>query len=201
MPPPPRPSLAEIDTRSRGATPDKLATLHAKLRQFPPVKRRERNGGWSISKQRIFIQTLMTCGSVAHACKAVGMSREGAYALRYAEGAEGFADAWEAALALAAQRLADAAYERVLEGEVIPHFYKGELVGERVKHDNRLLMFLLRTQYKRRFGRLSDIQGLYDGDAQLEARVSIGANLETLTADEGQSEGAANSNHKYRHKI
>jgi len=176
--------VSALDTRSRAPDPN---SLYALLRKFPPVRRRPRGDGWTIAKQRSFIHALMASGNVTAACKSVGMSRESAYLLRYAEGGEGFAEAWEAALALAAQRLADVAYERAIEGEVIPHFYKGEQVGERIKHDNRLLTFLLRTQYKRRFGRFADVQGVHCGDAQLQARVEIAANLETLREAEGGS--------------
>jgi hypothetical protein len=176
--------VSKLDTRSRAPDPN---SLYALLRKFPPVRRRPRGDGWTIAKQRSFIHALMACGNVTAACKSVGMSRESAYLLRYAEGGEGFAEAWEAALTLAAQRLADAAYERVFEGEEIPHFYKGEQVGTRIKYDNRLLMFLLRTQYKRRFGRFADVLSVYECDAQLAARVELAANLETLREADGGS--------------
>ncbi|MBU6207280.1 MAG: hypothetical protein KGQ42_06290 [Alphaproteobacteria bacterium] len=159
------------------------ADLRKAIAHFAPVKRADRAAGWSAEKQRNFIQVLMTTGSVTHACKAVGMARQNAYLLRYCEGAESFAIAWDAAMRLAAQRLVDIAYERVLEGEVIPHFYRGEQVGERIKYDNKLLMQLLRTQNKRRFGRVADIQGYYEGDQQIEARIEIGAQMMRFKSD------------------
>ncbi len=41
--------------------------------------------------------------------------------------------------------LGDAAFSRALNGVSEPVWYKGEQIGARVRHDNRLLMFLLRA--------------------------------------------------------
>lgn len=42
--------------------------------------------------------------------------------------------------------------ERAIEGTATPIFYKGELVGERRRYDDRLAMFALRMRDPERFG-------------------------------------------------
>jgi hypothetical protein len=49
---------------------------------FTPVERlRRRRNGWSADRQRAFINTLATCGSVAAAARSVGMTARSAYRL------------------------------------------------------------------------------------------------------------------------
>lgn len=181
-PTPPR-RIPRSSRAARDAGIDDTETERTILR-FPPVARGERPSGWTANKQRSFIQVLMTCGSVTRACRAVAMSRKSAYLLRYSAGAEGFARAWEAALKLAAHRLADLAYERAISGTTIPHYYKGEKVGEHVTYDTRLLLHLLRTQNRRGHGRFADVEGYYDADPQVEARLGLGRELAALADDD-----------------
>lgn len=86
---------------------------------------------------------MASCGSVAGAARSVGMTREGAYALRRRADARGFAQAWEAARLLATDHLIDLAWDRVTAGELRQTFYHGELVGETRQFDNRLLLSLI----------------------------------------------------------
>jgi hypothetical protein len=109
--------------------------------QLVPV--RPRDDGWSFERQREFLNQLAACGSVSKAARAVGMSRESAYALRRRADARGFAQAWDAARALAVEHLTEVAWDRALEGEVRPVYYHGELVGETRHYDNRLLLALI----------------------------------------------------------
>jgi hypothetical protein len=79
------------------------------------------------------------------------MTPEGAYLLRrHAEGAS-FRAAWEAALALGIQQLEDIAMERALYGQEVPVYSYGKLIGSRVVHNDRLLMFMLRNRAPTRF--------------------------------------------------
>lgn len=109
--------------------------------QLVPV--RPRDDGWSFERQREFLNQLAACGSVSKAARAVGMSRESAYALRRRADARGFAQAWDAARALAVEHLTEVAWDRALEGEVRRVYYHGELVGETRHYDNRLLLALI----------------------------------------------------------
>jgi hypothetical protein len=126
---------------------------------FDPVIVRTRNDGWTVDKQIAFIQALAECGCVAEACERVGMSVQSAYALRARLNAQSFRYAWEAALDHAVQRMSDAAFSRAIKGVSRPVFFKGEQVGERIHHDERLTMFLLRYRDPVRYGKFRD--GLY----------------------------------------
>lgn len=107
------------------------------------VPTRARGDGWTPERQRAFLEALAECGSVTRAAARVGMSRESAYALRRRADARGFAQAWDAARALAVEHLTETAWNRALDGELRQVFYHGELVGESRHYDNRLLMALI----------------------------------------------------------
>ena len=119
---------------------------------FTPVPRAyQRHDGWTETRQRKFIEALAVTGSVKAAAHRVNMTPEGAYLLRrHPEGAS-FRTAWEAALALGIQQLEDVAMERALHGHEVPVYSYGKLVGSRVVHNDRLVMFMLRNRASSRF--------------------------------------------------
>jgi hypothetical protein len=90
------------------------------------------------------------------------VSRSAVYALRVRPEAQAFRMAWDAALDLAIRALTDACFARAVQGEVIPRYYKGELVGEHRRYDNRLAMFLLRYRDPLRYAASLD-QMVYSG--------------------------------------
>ena len=99
--------------------------------------------GWTADRQRAFLVELAETGSVRHACAAAGLSRQSAYALRRRAPRSIFALAWDAAIQMARQALLDEATERALAGREEAVWYRGEQVGTRIVHNDRLLMFLL----------------------------------------------------------
>lgn len=123
---------------------------------FGPVPVRYRHDGWVPDRQLVFIERLAECGCVDEAAKAVGMSRNAAYALRRRDDAQAFRLAWDAALDIATSRLADAALSRAINGVPVPIFHAGEQVGERRHFDEKLTMFLLRARDPVRYGRWRD---------------------------------------------
>jgi hypothetical protein len=114
------------------------------LPAFMPVPRKPRHDGWTPERQKAFIEALADTGSVSRAAAMVNMSSEGAYYLRRQPGADGFRRAWEAALDYGVARMKDIAFERAIEGYLVPMFVGGRLIGWRRKHNDRLLMFCLR---------------------------------------------------------
>lgn len=145
------------------------------------VPTRARHDGWTPERQTGFLDALAESGCVAEACAAVGMSAQSAYRLRTRVDAQGFRLAWDAALDLAIRKLSDACYSRALHGQAVPHFYKGEQVGEHRRHDNRLAMFLLRYRDPLRYAATLD-QMVYSGHPEAAA---IGyARARTRAADE-----------------
>lgn len=145
----PAPTGAHVPSLSPDA--ERQAVLDANgfdLNDFDwvPVKRKPRVDGWSAEKQRLFIATLADTGSVTQAGRAVGMSVKSAYALRRAPDGAGFDRAWTAAIRQAMQRLIDVCMERALEGsEEAVRDKEGRVIGHRVKHHDRMAMFLLRA--------------------------------------------------------
>ncbi len=120
--------------------------------KWVPVLRRPRADGWTPQRQVDFIALLADIGCVEQAAREVGMSVMSCYRLRRAPGAENFAAAWDAALAQAARKLVDLAFERAINGSEEPVFDKqGNRVGRRMRHNDRLLMFLLRAYLPDRF--------------------------------------------------
>ncbi len=103
--------------------------MQRRLIRFTPVPTKARHDGWTAARQFRFIDILAATRSITRACRAVGMSTVTAYALRKRPGAESFAKAWDAAVALApdltrarspraAQRLARFAARRSKANEV-----------------------------------------------------------------------------------
>lgn len=123
---------------------------------FKPVRLRYRHDGWTPERQVAFIRALAECGCVRDACRRVGMSAESAYALVSRPDAQSFRVAWEIALTNAVRLVADAAFSRAINGVAVPHYYKGELVGEHRRYNDRLAMFILRYHDPHRYGRHLD---------------------------------------------
>ncbi|WP_052761865.1 hypothetical protein [Aurantiacibacter luteus] len=102
-----------------------------------------RHDGWTAERQADFLRELGATHCVSRAAKAVGMSRQSAYALRARLKGEPFDRAWTAALLCGVDSLASVALERALNGVEVPHYYKGELVGTSRRYDERLTVALL----------------------------------------------------------
>ena len=102
----------------------------------------QRHDGWTHEKIAIFCETLAETAVVADACDAANMSAQGAYAARRRNPI--FAAAWDAALTIARERLADTLLARSMEGNVEQLWRDGRVVGERHVLDNRLGLAILR---------------------------------------------------------
>lgn len=114
------------------------------LPDFTPVPRKYRHDGWTPERQKAFIAALADTGSVSRAAAMVNMAQANCYTLRRAAGAESFRRAWAAALDFGVARLKDIAFERAIDGYLVPVFVAGKLMGFRRKHNDALLMFCLR---------------------------------------------------------
>ena len=110
---------------------------------FAPVPVRVRSDGWTASRQREFIEALTETGCVSEACAEVGITPRSAYRLRQHPKAQAFRRAWDHAQSLAATRLTAIAWERAIHGASERLYKDGELVAERRKPSDKLLMWLL----------------------------------------------------------
>lgn len=118
---------------------------------FTPVPVRARHDGWTPERQRAFITILSRHGCVAEAARAAGKSTApAAYKLRERADAESFANAWDKAIKWGTQISLDTALERALHGEVRPNHYKGEKKADIERHDNRILIAVLNSQWRRK---------------------------------------------------
>jgi len=120
--------------------------------EFTPAPTRKSRAGWTADRQRKFIEHLSLTGSVGEACALVGVASSSAYRLRNKAGADSFARAWDAALALAPTRLGAIALDRAINGRVERFYKDGELVMERRMPSDYLLTWLLSRLDPLRFG-------------------------------------------------
>jgi hypothetical protein len=114
---------------------------------FDPVPVRARRDGWTEPRQREFVAMLAIGWRPGHAASRLGMSRKSAYALRARRGGESFAAAWDAAIAAARRRRADARgpgeWQRAVEGVLHPVRYRGRIVAWERRFDNAAFIRLL----------------------------------------------------------
>jgi hypothetical protein len=143
---------------------------------FTPVPRKYRHDGWTPERQRAFIEALADCGSVTRAAAQVNIAQANAYALRRAPGAEEFRRAWDAALDFGVLRLKDIAFERAIEGQLVPVFVAGRLMGFRRKRNDALLMFCLRHYGQDASGKRTTIN-------YFSTRASAGASAGAAASD------------------
>lgn len=94
--------------------------------------------GWTSERKALFLDRLSMQGNARAACRAVGLSPEGAYKLRRRDAL--FARAWAAAVVLGRDASIEALSERAVEGVEEAIYYRGELVGTRRRYDSRLLL-------------------------------------------------------------
>jgi hypothetical protein len=124
-----------------------------------PPPRRSRHDGWTIERQKEFLEVLAASASVSDAARAVDMSRTSAYRLYNRADAGAFRAAWDQALAAARNVLATTAFDRAVNGSEEIVYHQGRRVGVRWKYNDRLLMFLLRVRDPLNFAPLGDLQG------------------------------------------
>jgi hypothetical protein len=105
-----------------------------------------RGDRWNKWKMAQFLRHLAATHSVTAAARAVGMSRNSAYKLRARLKGQPFDVAWEAAFRHGYDDLPHAALELALEGEEVPHYFQGELVGTHRKRHPQLMMALLKMR-------------------------------------------------------
>ncbi|WP_010183745.1 hypothetical protein [Sphingomonas sp. PAMC 26605] len=153
------------------------------LPEFTPVPRKYRHDGWTPERQKAFIEALADTGSVSRAAAMCNMAQANAYTLRRAPGAEEFRRAWDAALDYGVQRLKDIAFERAIEGELVPVIAGGKVIGYRRKRNDALLMFCLRHYGQDAEGRRTTIN-------YVSTRATAGASA-GAAAGAGASVGAS----------
>lgn len=152
-------ALVRLDGARRGgsvrgptrddAVADALAVMEDdgsldELLAFTPVPRQRcRRNGWTPDRQRLFILALAACGSVGASARVAGMAVRGVYRLVEAPGAQGFARAWDDAVAMGYARTRGDALGRAVNGALVPVYRKGKLVRVEHRYSDRLAIGLL----------------------------------------------------------
>ena len=95
-----------------------------------------------------FLEVLEVTGTITAAAKAVGIGRQTVY--DFMNSSKRFADRCRNALEGADDALEAEARRLATEGEQVPVFYRGELVGHKPKKNPALLAYLLKSEGKRR---------------------------------------------------
>ncbi|MGB7404252.1 MAG: hypothetical protein WA906_01045 [Pacificimonas sp.] len=151
---------------------------------------RDHPRSWTPERQRLFIETLAETGSVSTAADTAGMSRTSAYRHRRRRDARAFAEAWDAALTAATQLLTEIAFERAIHGSIDRAYNAdGELIGERHRTNDRLLMFLLRHHRRSLYGGLTDKDEFYAYQNDGESDRRFPAMLNALDRDAARTKG------------
>ena len=125
--------------------PRRLRTGETIAPAFTPVPMlRNRHDGWTAERQQQFIMALALYGQVEAACKASGISRKSAYALRNREGAQNFVWAWDVAIQSGRARLFDYLMDRALNGVTTIRMCMGGAVDISHGLDGKLVAAQLR---------------------------------------------------------
>ena len=144
---------------------------------FDPVPVQPRRDGWTVAKQRRFIEVLAETGVVRIAAAAVGMSETSAHRLARRPDAVAFCQAWDAALRMAARPAAAKLYEYALDGMTETVWRDGEIVYRRRRPSEKALIFLLSHLDPVRYGRPPAATTWKDLDGELIDTVAETADL------------------------
>ncbi|WP_063359797.1 hypothetical protein [Aurantiacibacter luteus] len=122
------------------------------LLQFAPVPHAQpRRNSITPDRQRRFIAHLAATGVVTQAARHIGASMEALYKLRRRPGAEEFSAAWDRAVDYGIARLEDSAIQRAILGEERLVVSAGKVLGTERRHNEALVMFLLRARRADRY--------------------------------------------------
>jgi len=112
----------------------------------PPPAHVARGDRWNKPKMAEFLRQLAATHSVTASARKVGMSRRSAHRLRARLKGQPFDIAWEAAFRHGYDDLAHSALELAIEGEEVPHYHQGKLVGTHRKRNPHLTLGLLKMR-------------------------------------------------------
>ncbi|QIL02921.1 hypothetical protein G7078_09090 [Sphingomonas sinipercae] len=143
--------------RAQGAAGEGQFAEVGDILHFAPVPRRPQVGNWTPDQQRAFIVALAITGSPKRAGIAIGRDDRGAMKLRTAKGGESFSKAWDAALAIFAEKEKAAERERTkgrLEARAGRHGSAGP--SGRSKEDQEADLAREREDYEAARARIRD---------------------------------------------
>lgn len=188
FPDPPKPdSLDDLPRRADGSISPFYQLTEEQLERLgqPTARqdaRRPRHDGWTIERQKNFIETLAATASVVDACRYVGLSKQSANKL-YGRSPQ-FRAAWDDALKASVGVLAATAFDRAVNGTQEQVWHNGRMIGFREKHHDRLLIYLLRVRDPLNYAPLDDLAGWQRHRALEQGKGDIAPVLDRLEAAE-----------------
>lgn len=118
----------------------------------PYIHTHPRGNSITPERQRKFVATLAATGIVTQAARSIGKSMEALYRLRHRPGAQGFRNAWDAALDRGLQRMEDCALDQAMRGVSTPIVSGGKILGYWNKPDGAMTRFMLQHRMPERYG-------------------------------------------------
>ena len=103
------------------------------------------------AKEALFLHLLSEGVSVCEACARASLPRRSVYARRRED--KDFATLWDEALAMAADTLEAEADRRGRDGWNEDVYYRGQVVGQRRRYSDRMLIFRLKALKPERYGK------------------------------------------------
>lgn len=130
------------------------------------------------ARRRKFLDALSETGDVSAAAKAAGLSR--GEALRLREEDESFRSVWDDANESAVDALEAEARRRALEGDEEDIYYRGEVVGTKIRKSDGMLEFLLKAYRPEKFASKTASKAAHDRTGVVAAPFKSGEAREEL---------------------
>ena len=118
-------------------------------------------------RYEVFLMEFSKTGVLHSACQVAGINRKNIYNLRQSD--EIFAELYQDALDMAADRLEAEAVRRGADGYLEPKFYKGDEIARVRKYSDNLLMFMLKGVRPDKFAERKQLSGPGGGPIPLTA--------------------------------
>lgn len=130
------------------------------------------------AKRRKFLDALSETGDVSAAAKVAGLAR--GEALRLREEDETFRTEWDDAHESAVDALEAEARRRALEGDEEDIYYRGEVVGTKIRKSDGMLEFLLKAYRPEKFASKTASKAAHDRTGVVAAPFKSGEAREEL---------------------
>jgi hypothetical protein len=106
-----------------------------------------RKDGWTLAKQRRFLEVFAESGMVSQACDEVRMSRQSAYMFRYHENGRAFAALWDEARTLAGRAVVDDLVHEAVAGQLTQVQEEGVVIrAARRRSANKMVSVIERVR-------------------------------------------------------
>ncbi len=113
-------------------------------------------------KRSAFLKALSLTGQVVESARAAGYT-DSSYLRKLYNADEDFAESWEEALISASDSIEDACITRARDGVNEAVYYKGEVVGQKLRYSDQLAMFLLKGMRPEKYRDTLNVNGRLEG--------------------------------------